>query len=131
MATAGWAVRDKTCLEGLPLARLEVHELSAFGQSLAIREGKALAEGWISGVGVEFERWKPYFLALRFFGNFRILQDFLNLEYQRCSIQSVNRRGERVERDEHNLEALVVSGHYEDVGAFLGSVRLLAGNSSN
>lgn len=113
------------------MARLEVHELSAFGQSLPIREGKALAEGWISGVGVEFERWKPYFLALRLFGNFPILQDFLNLEYQRCSIQSVNRRGERVERDEHDLEALVVSGYYEDVGAMLGSVRLLAGDSSN
>jgi hypothetical protein len=113
------------------LARLEVYELSAVGQSLAIRESKALAEGGISGLGMEFERWKPYFLALRLLGNFCVLQDFLNLEYQRCSIQGVNRRGERVQRNENYLEALVVSGDYEDVGAMLGSVCLLAGDSSN
>lgn len=82
-------------------------------------------------MGMEFERWKPYFLALRLLGNFRVLQDFLNLEYQRCSVERVNGRAERVQRNEHNFEALVISGHDEDVRAMLSTVGLLAGDSSN
>lgn len=93
------------------------------GVCTLLGESEGVREGGKRDLLLKLEGREPELVAGLLGKDFGVLEDLLDLEYQREVVEGVKSGGQGISGDNYNLESFVVCGDDEDVGADLALSR--------